>query len=678
MSLYLGSPVALVHQHDPALLVVCGSRKPVRASLIDSPSNAMSNGPHLGDLSPAGSIAVSALVVVTLSRFYADTVLSQLGVVVGLASTCIQSIGLTLQRKSHLLEDVKRDNYTHVPDASNPAIQVNDANPYRPPYRRRRWQIGMAMFIISNLVGSTIQITTLPLPVLSTLQASGLVFNTFCASLLLHEPFTRLSFLGTALIAGGAVLIALFGALAEPSHNLKQLLVLLARTQFILWMFGTFLIIGAVLIGMFFLRKLHPHPHSHTVRVARGFAFGGISAILSAHSLLVAKSAVELLVRTIVDKRNQFNRWESWLILLLLVFFALTQLYFLHRGLKLVSTSILYPFVFCVYNIIAILDGLIYFRQTDRISPLHGGLIALGTFVLLSGVVALSWRIDESRESAPPPDAHTFLTPGMGIVEDVTTEDERDTDIDDDNASTTSADDEQQLAPSEVTPLIDKSMTTLSNAKRGSLFVTKPRRQALIKDDIESRIPTNEDVHGTDGNKPALATLHTHFSSSSLSPNHRKHTRNHKRVRSAVEASTPALSSRHSSPSPPRPNGGLSRASTVHAASDFQGPVHSLTWRERDREIRRHRWPKRVNTLIQGRAERGRSASSPLARRKGWRESPISAGPDSSVFQSASQCQADRSLRGRVGSISAWIGRLFTGPKFEAEDTPYESNNHQR
>ena len=90
--------------------------------------------------------------------------------IVGLCSTSIQSIGLTLQRKSHLLEDEKEDDDIR-----------------RPPYRRRRWQvsspsvvlhqilimykIGMLMFIVANLVGSTIQLTTLPLPVLSTLQA---------------------------------------------------------------------------------------------------------------------------------------------------------------------------------------------------------------------------------------------------------------------------------------------------------------------------------------------------------------------------------------------------------------------------------------------------------------------------------------------------------------------------
>jgi hypothetical protein len=80
-----------------------------------------------------------------------------IGVLVGLVSTCVQSIGLTLQRKSHLLEEAREGE--------------DDEYVRRPPYRRRRWQLGMLMFLVSNVVGSTIQITTLPLPVLSTLQA---------------------------------------------------------------------------------------------------------------------------------------------------------------------------------------------------------------------------------------------------------------------------------------------------------------------------------------------------------------------------------------------------------------------------------------------------------------------------------------------------------------------------
>ena len=127
---------------------------------------------QLGDLSPQGSVAVRSLPLSLELTSYSD-IERQVGVIAGLISTSVQSLGLTLQRKSHILEDEK---------------DSNDVR--RPPHRRRRWQvcnskkgsgssrliiatvkIGMFIFILSNIFGSTIQITTLPLPVLSTLQA---------------------------------------------------------------------------------------------------------------------------------------------------------------------------------------------------------------------------------------------------------------------------------------------------------------------------------------------------------------------------------------------------------------------------------------------------------------------------------------------------------------------------
>ncbi len=279
----------------------------------------------------------------------------------------------------------------------------------------------MGMFIIANLFGSTIQITTLPLPVLSTLQASGLVFNSICATLILGEPLTRWSLGGTVLVCAGAILIAIFGAIPEPAHTLNQLLSLLARRPFILWMAGQATLVVAIILIASSLARFPNISSTPRIRLFRGLAYGCISGILSAHSLLVAKSAVELLVRTIADHKNQFDRWQSWAILVGLITLALTQLYYLHRGLKLVSTSVLYPLVFCIYNIIAILDGLIYFRQTDKLSTLHACLIALGTIILLSGVLALSWRL--SDEQTQPAVAQSALAPGLGFVEDTDNED---------------------------------------------------------------------------------------------------------------------------------------------------------------------------------------------------------------------------------------------------------------
>lgn len=143
-----------------------------------------------------------------------------------------------------------------------------------------------------------------------------------------------------------------------------------------MWMIGQAILVVAIISAAKSVKYLSPrNSNSPRMRLFRGMSYGCVSGILSAHSLLVAKSAVELLIRTIVDGHNQFNRWESWIILLGLLSLALSQLYYLHRGLRLCSTSILYPFVFCVYNIIAILDGLIYFRQTSRLSLLYALLV---------------------------------------------------------------------------------------------------------------------------------------------------------------------------------------------------------------------------------------------------------------------------------------------------------------
>ena len=172
------------------------------------------------------------------------------------------------------------------------------------------------------------------------------------------------------------MLIAIFGAIGEPAHDLEQLLELLARRGFVLWMICQAILVVTIIAIARGLKILNARGrNSPRMRLVRGMAYGCISGILSAHSLLVAKSAVELLVRTIVDRTNQFNRWQSWIILLGLVVLALSQLYYLHRGLKLCSTSVLYPFVFCVYNIIAILDGLIYFHQTSKLSLLSALLV---------------------------------------------------------------------------------------------------------------------------------------------------------------------------------------------------------------------------------------------------------------------------------------------------------------
>lgn len=63
-------------------------------------------------------------------------------------------------------------------------------------------------------------------------------------------------------------------------------------------------------------------------------AYGAASGTLSGVCLLLAKSGVELLVLTF-SGQNQFGRWQSWALVLIMLMAALLQLWYLNKSLKL-------------------------------------------------------------------------------------------------------------------------------------------------------------------------------------------------------------------------------------------------------------------------------------------------------------------------------------------------------
>lgn len=63
-------------------------------------------------------------------------------------------------------------------------------------------------------------------------------------------------------------------------------------------------------------------------------AYGAASGTLSGVCLLLAKSGVELLVLTF-SGQNQFGRWQSWALVLIMLMAALLQLWYLNKSLRL-------------------------------------------------------------------------------------------------------------------------------------------------------------------------------------------------------------------------------------------------------------------------------------------------------------------------------------------------------
>ncbi|KIJ27188.1 hypothetical protein M422DRAFT_785001 [Sphaerobolus stellatus SS14] len=354
------------------------------------------------------------------------------GITIGLLASLVQSLGLTIQRKSHIINESKPDGEKRV------------------EHRRPLWLLGFGIFFSSNLLGSFVQIASLPVVILAPLGAVSLLWNAFFSRLILGDVFSPYMIFGTLAIAGGAVLIAIFGIVPEPTHSLEDLLVLLSRPPFVVYfsLLGT--IVGLVLIVTHIIefslrtRLLTPNDTpqqtpTHTpslqsqslpplaavpsslpltteasdstertpllskpskansrtpssikrTRLFLAISYASISGILSGMCLIFAKSGVELLILT-VKGDNQFWRWESWALLIGLVVFALLQLWYLHKSLILANPVLVCPLAFCFYNLSSIVNGLVYYDQFGALTTLHLWLVVLGMVVLLAGVWAVS------------------------------------------------------------------------------------------------------------------------------------------------------------------------------------------------------------------------------------------------------------------------------------------------
>lgn len=77
-------------------------------------------------------------------------------------------------------------------------------------------------------------------------------------------------------------------------------------------------------------------------RLLLAISYASFSGILSGMCLIFAKSGVELLVLSLRG-HFQFWRWESWVLVLGLVVFALLQLWYLHKALVLADPTLVCP-----------------------------------------------------------------------------------------------------------------------------------------------------------------------------------------------------------------------------------------------------------------------------------------------------------------------------------------------
>lgn len=169
-------------------------------------------------------------------------------IALGLVASFIQSLGLTIQRKSHLL---------------NESLALARR---KTEWKRPLWLVGFAIFLIANIGGTVFQIGALPIVMLAPLGAVSLIYNAVLARFLLNDLLSKYMVMGTALIASGAVLIGYFGVVPSPPHSLDELLDLYARPTFVAFAtIFTFVFVGVLTVSHLAEWQLHTRVYRNSL-----------------------------------------------------------------------------------------------------------------------------------------------------------------------------------------------------------------------------------------------------------------------------------------------------------------------------------------------------------------------------------------------------------------------------
>ncbi|CAO3659293.1 unnamed protein product [Umbelopsis ramanniana] len=335
---------------------------------------------------------------------------------VSIITNLIQSFALAIQRKSHILNDT-----------------IFPIEHRKNAFRRPLWVAGFSSYLIANIIGSIFTIGYLPIVILAPIGAMGLVFNAIFAKLVLGDPFTRKSIIGTVLIVIGAILVGGFGVVREPNHSLEDLIQLYHRPAFIAYFsileFFTLIMLMATHYIEYRVNKIERGVLSESkliklqdipeIKMKLGVSYGMLSGNISSQSLLFAKSGLELLILTLIHGQNQFKYFLTWVLVVIMIVTALLQLFYLNKGLRLCDTVILIPLSFCSFNVSCLFNGLVYYDQWTRLFWWQILCVMIGIVILVSGVLILSWRTNDLEEPEIVED-NTDIPPPADQVDEVT------------------------------------------------------------------------------------------------------------------------------------------------------------------------------------------------------------------------------------------------------------------
>ncbi|KAI8354274.1 magnesium transporter NIPA-domain-containing protein [Mortierella sp. GBAus27b] len=133
--------------------------------------------------------------------------------------------------------------------------------------------------------------------------------------------------------------------------------------------------------------------NSPLLRFCLPLAYASLGGMMASYTVLFAKSLINLLVTSIFEGDNQFKSVIAWVILIVTVVTAVSQVYWINMGLKKYDALLQVPVFFTIWVLLDIVGGGIYYDEFRGFSTKQFVLFSLGVLIVFFGVALLAKRL---------------------------------------------------------------------------------------------------------------------------------------------------------------------------------------------------------------------------------------------------------------------------------------------
>ncbi|KAA1476806.1 hypothetical protein DENSPDRAFT_843894 [Dentipellis sp. KUC8613] len=322
----------------------------------------------------------------------------------------------------------------------------------RKDWLRPLWLLGMLLYILSQLIGSTLALEYMRAEYVAPLGSTSLIFNFLFARFLVGTPVTSTDIYGTIIVISGVIGIVAFGSIntgLSSETDAAHLAYLWGRGG---WL-GFFIVMSLALVLLYIFTSqlelvlnaradLSAEPFAGmTARLPRapkggllvrakerwewvmvwiaekleawtagkddkvvawtlGIGWACCGGGMAGECLVFAKAGVQLISGSLSHENpgNQLGHPAPIVTFIFLAVLAVMQIVCLNRGLKVYDSTLVVPVFYGVYTATGWLNSLIFNDSVDAFASWTLFLIFCSIMILISGVVLLTHKKPESTK----------------------------------------------------------------------------------------------------------------------------------------------------------------------------------------------------------------------------------------------------------------------------------------